>query len=90
LAEESIVVLFLEKSEGAAQGSRSWASSDSLRRSWLPRGGGAGHDGPGEGYLQAGPIRAAWQQHLAGQNQWHYPLWNVLMFQAWLEHVDGR
>jgi asparagine synthase (glutamine-hydrolysing) len=43
-----------------------------------------------EGYLDPDPIRASWQQHLAGQRQWHYPLWNVLMFQAWLEHVDGR
>jgi asparagine synthase (glutamine-hydrolysing) len=43
-----------------------------------------------EGYLNPEPIREGWQQHLAGQRQWHYPLWDVLMFQAWLEHVDGR
>jgi asparagine synthase (glutamine-hydrolysing) len=43
-----------------------------------------------EGFLDPGPVRESWQQHLAGQRYCHYPLWNVLMFQAWLEHVDGR
>jgi asparagine synthase (glutamine-hydrolysing) len=43
-----------------------------------------------EGYLNPDPIRSSWQQHLAGQRDWHYPLWNVLMFQAWLGNADGR
>ncbi|MGC8385216.1 asparagine synthase-related protein [Pseudomonas aeruginosa] len=38
-----------------------------------------------EGYLRPEPIRRAWQEHLSGKN-WQGPLWNVLMFQAWLEH----
>jgi asparagine synthase (glutamine-hydrolysing) len=43
-----------------------------------------------EGYLNPEPIRVRWQQHLSAQRDWHYPLWNVLMFQAWLEQTDGR
>lgn len=38
-----------------------------------------------EGYLEPGPIRTAWQQHLSGRYDWTPRLWSVLMFQAWLE-----
>lgn len=38
-----------------------------------------------EGYFRPGPIRAAWQEHLHGARDWTYRLWNILMFQAWLE-----
>ena len=37
-----------------------------------------------EGYLQPGPIREAWRQHLSGRYDWTPRLWGVLMFQAWL------
>ena len=37
-----------------------------------------------EGYLHSAPIREKWMEHLSGQRNWQYPLWNVLMFQAWL------
>ncbi len=37
-----------------------------------------------EGYLHPGPIRKLWEEHLSGKRNWQYPLWNVLMFQAWL------
>lgn len=37
-----------------------------------------------QGFLQPEAIRTKWQQHLAGTHSWHYLLWNVLMFQAWL------
>ena len=37
-----------------------------------------------EGYLHPAPIRGKWMEHLSGQRNWQYPLWNVLMFQAWL------
>ena len=38
-----------------------------------------------EGYFHPRPIREMWQEHLMGKNNWHYHLWNILMFQAWLE-----
>jgi asparagine synthase (glutamine-hydrolysing) len=38
-----------------------------------------------EGLLQAEPIRQAWREHLAGTRNWEYPLWTVLMLQAWRE-----
>jgi asparagine synthase (glutamine-hydrolysing) len=39
-----------------------------------------------EGYLNAVPIRKMWEEHLSGTRRWHYYLWDVLMFQAWLEN----
>lgn len=38
-----------------------------------------------EGYLRPEPIRQLWHEHLSGQRQWQYHIWDVLMFQAWLE-----
>lgn len=41
-----------------------------------------------QGFLQSEPIQAKWQEHLAGTRNWSYLLWDVLMFQAWLETVQ--
>lgn len=60
---------------------RDWAeellSSDRLQR---------------EGFFNPQPIRQKWKEHLEGddsdglrQRNWQYYLWDVLMFQAWLE-----
>jgi asparagine synthase (glutamine-hydrolysing) len=38
-----------------------------------------------EGFFEAAPIRVKWEEHLSGRRNWHYYLWDVLMFQAWLE-----
>jgi asparagine synthase (glutamine-hydrolysing) len=38
-----------------------------------------------EGYLRPASIRTKWSEHLSGRRNWAYGLWNVLMFQAWLE-----
>jgi asparagine synthase (glutamine-hydrolysing) len=36
-----------------------------------------------DGLFDPAPVRAAWAAHLAGTREMHYPLWVVLMFQAW-------
>jgi asparagine synthase (glutamine-hydrolysing) len=38
-----------------------------------------------EGFFHPRPIREKWAEHLSGKRNWQYPLWDVLMFQAWLE-----
>lgn len=42
-----------------------------------------------QGILDPQPIRDKWQSHLQGKN-WSYPLWDVLMLQAWLERSPWR
>ena len=39
-----------------------------------------------EGFFHPDPISKKWNEHLAGASNWQYHLWDVLMFQAWLEH----
>ena len=38
-----------------------------------------------QGYLNYEPIKKKWNEHLSGNRNWQYQLWNVLMFQAWHE-----
>ncbi len=42
------------------------------------------------GLLRAAPVTALWNEHQSGQRNWQYALWNVLMFQAWLERWHGE
>ena len=37
-----------------------------------------------DGFFHPEPIRNKWQEHLSGRKNWQHFLWNVLMFQSWL------
>jgi asparagine synthase (glutamine-hydrolysing) len=57
---------------------RSWAE-DLLAPARLDR----------EGFLRAEPVQAMWREHQAGRRDWEYHLWDVLMFQSWLESTSA-
>ena len=38
-----------------------------------------------QGYFQTEIIQKKWQEHLSGDRNWQYDLWDILMFQAWME-----
>jgi asparagine synthase (glutamine-hydrolysing) len=44
----------------------------------------------GEGFLEPSPIRSMWAAHVSGRRDWDHHLWDVLMFQAWLETNHSR
>lgn len=53
---------------------REWAESllDESRLKW-------------ESFFHLEPIRQKWREHLSDKRNWQYHLWDVLMFQVWLE-----
>lgn len=38
-----------------------------------------------QGFLNIDLVSQYWREHQSGKRNWHYTLWSVLMFQAWLE-----
>ena len=41
-----------------------------------------------EGFFDPAPIHEKWAEHLSGKRNWQHHLWDVLMFQAWLEEQN--
>ena len=39
------------------------------------------------GYFEAQSIREKWLEHLSGRRNWHYYLWDILMFEVWRDEV---
>jgi asparagine synthase (glutamine-hydrolysing) len=42
-----------------------------------------------EGYFDVFSVQQKWREHLSGQRNWAYHLWDVLMFQAWQDSRLG-
>jgi len=38
-----------------------------------------------EGFFNVKLVRRKWHEHISNKRNWHHQLWNVLMFQSWLE-----
>lgn len=38
-----------------------------------------------QGLFNVVMVRKYWREHLTGKRNWQYPLWNLLMFQSWLQ-----
>ena len=43
-----------------------------------------------EGFFDSAVVRRKWDAHLQGRGAWQYHLWDILMFQSWLEHQSDR
>ncbi len=41
-----------------------------------------------EGFFQPAQVRNKWEGFLSGRGDWEYHVWDVLMFQAWLENQN--
>ena len=38
-----------------------------------------------QGFFDVKLVRSKWEDHIHGKRDWQYYLWDILMFQAWLD-----
>ena len=38
-----------------------------------------------EGFFSPSIVRKTWREHLKGKRNWEHKIWNLLMFQSWLD-----
>jgi asparagine synthase (glutamine-hydrolysing) len=43
-----------------------------------------------EGFFNPAEVREKWNEHQAGKRNWEYYLWDILMFQSWLENQTPK
>jgi asparagine synthase (glutamine-hydrolysing) len=41
-----------------------------------------------DGYIDSSRVQRCWKEHLAGTHPWEAQLWNVLMFQSWMQQYS--
>ena len=39
-----------------------------------------------EKYFDSQKVLKKWNEHLSGKKNWHYFIWNIIVFQSWLEY----
>ncbi|PYX84524.1 MAG: asparagine synthetase B, partial [Acidobacteria bacterium] len=42
-----------------------------------------------QGFFDPVRVETVWDEHVSGKRNWQYLLWDVLMFQSWLQHQES-
>ena len=42
-----------------------------------------------EGFFDPAAVRKKWNDHLSGRGAWQFHLWDILMFQLWLDRQNS-
>ena len=42
-----------------------------------------------DGYFNSSLVQKKWKEHLSGKKNWENLLWNILIFQLWLNKINN-